>query len=430
MIIQRGSHYNTMLKYTKRTNTLFFLIFVKVGPTQLGISLDYLQKYKESISQYDQALKLNPLNQEAFKYKCIRYKYIIRNFFITQLGLNEKSIQCCNYYMELNQQDTEIYYRKGMSLQFLNQCEEALTFYDQALQFTYQSIQNNQVLNHHSSIVKAQAQIPQWLKNQYQDTISSYNEFLQQNPNIFKHLLIKQSIKMQRTFEALNGKGISLHYLKRYQLALDYFVKALKVNASKIKALVNKGICLAQLDRYSEAIVCYDKAILISKNQLNYFIQKDITFFYVVDRNLIIRDNTLQQGYLKQQSRRQQFFNPLEFQVKQLEYLQTLTFSDSQINSFTQIDKIYPNKANYKTMKTLYFVMRRLKKINASDPESHIQKGILINNEGLLCIILIDLWKQLLAMIKLNNWTQKISSVIQTKVQYNFSRNAKEWLYR
>lgn len=35
--------------------------------------------------------------------------------------------------------------------------------------------------------------------------------------------------------------GISLHYLKRYLLALDCFDKALKINAQEIKIFVNKG---------------------------------------------------------------------------------------------------------------------------------------------------------------------------------------------
>jgi tetratricopeptide (TPR) repeat protein len=62
---------------------------------------------------------------------------------------------------------------------------------------------------------------------------------------------------------ALNNKGTSLNYLGRYTEAIKYLDKVLAINPKHDNALNNKGSSLNNLGRYKEAIEWLDKALAI-----------------------------------------------------------------------------------------------------------------------------------------------------------------------
>lgn len=70
----------------------------------------------------------------------------------------------------------------------------------------------------------------------------------------------------RREVTALNTKGLRLHWeLERYEEAIHYFDKALKINPRDGEALHNKAISLGSLGRYEEAIRYFDKALEIDR---------------------------------------------------------------------------------------------------------------------------------------------------------------------
>lgn len=63
---------------------------------------------------------------------------------------------------------------------------------------------------------------------------------------------------------AWNNKGITLHYLKRYDEALSAYDQAIHFAPKDATAWNNKGIALHYLKRYDEALFAYDQAILLA----------------------------------------------------------------------------------------------------------------------------------------------------------------------
>ena len=56
------------------------------------------------------------------------------------------------------------------------------------------------------------------------------------------------------------AKGAAEMNRRRYEQAINYFDKAIKLNPTYSEALVAKGDCLYSLERYDEAVICYGKA--------------------------------------------------------------------------------------------------------------------------------------------------------------------------
>lgn len=69
---------------------------------------------------------------------------------------------------------------------------------------------------------------------------------------------------------------VALHFLSRYNEAIQYFDKALVRQANNILALHNKGLALNELAEYDEAIKYFDKVLAIEPNYRNALYTKGI----------------------------------------------------------------------------------------------------------------------------------------------------------
>ena len=83
---------------------------------------------------------------------------------------------------------------------------------------------------------------------QYQDAITWYDKALEINPSDIATLI---------------DKGDSLYALGQYQDAITWYDKALEINPSELDVLYYKGNSLYALGQYKEAIIWYDKALVI-----------------------------------------------------------------------------------------------------------------------------------------------------------------------
>ena len=65
---------------------------------------------------------------------------------------------------------------------------------------------------------------------------------------------------------ALDNKGLALYNLGKYEEAIEWYDKVLKIDPNDVNALNNKGLALNNLGKYQEAIEWYDKALEIDPN--------------------------------------------------------------------------------------------------------------------------------------------------------------------
>ena len=81
--------------------------------------------------------------------------------------------------------------------------------------------------------------------------------------------------------EALSyyNKGNTLKNLKRYDKALSFYDKAIKLKPNFVEAYYNKGNTLKNLKRYDDALSCYDQAIKLKPDHAEAYNNKALTFY-------------------------------------------------------------------------------------------------------------------------------------------------------
>jgi len=131
---------------------------------------------------------------------------------------------------------------KGLSLANLDHYEEALSYFDQALELAPRDVM---FLSNKGNCLN--------ILGRYKEALSYFDQALELDPRYVK---------------ALNNKGICLNLLGRYEEAIRYYDMALEIDPRYVGALKNKGICLNSLGRYEEAIRYYDMALEIDPHDV------------------------------------------------------------------------------------------------------------------------------------------------------------------
>jgi tetratricopeptide (TPR) repeat protein len=160
--------------------------------------------------------------------------------------VNEKGIAPKNLgkYLEVSKPDVKgvglKLYNIGITLYNEGKYQEAIAYYDIAVNLTIRGIQGDNPL---SNIIPLEGQIKLgyifnakgnalYKQGKYQEAIAYYDKALSIDPN---HA------------NALNNKGLSLVYLGKYQEAIEYFDKALSIDPYDVRAQDNKKIALEHL---------------------------------------------------------------------------------------------------------------------------------------------------------------------------------------
>lgn len=101
-------------------------------------------------------------------------------------------------------------------------------------------------------------------KSQYEEAIPFYDKALDRLP---------------RYANAWLKKGDALYHLKRHEAALECFAKVLQINPESADAWNLQGICLSDLKRYEEALECFDEATILDPANAPAWNFKGVCFF-------------------------------------------------------------------------------------------------------------------------------------------------------
>ena len=126
---------------------------------------------------------------------------------------------------------------KGTSLYTLGRYEDAIRYFDQALEIDPRNVA---VLSNKGNCLDS--------LGRYEEAIRYYDISLEIDPC---------------NADALNNKGNCLKNLDRYEEAIRYYDKALEIDQRNVVVLSNKGNCLKILGQYEECLRYYDKALEI-----------------------------------------------------------------------------------------------------------------------------------------------------------------------
>jgi len=193
------------------------------------------EKYKELISYAEEILELNPNDENAFYYKGLAFlyqaNYEIANYNFDKAleinpshedALDNKVVALFNIAYRLNERD---------------RYEQALPLLERALEIDPEDL---------NSLIEITFTLNSLERNE--EALSYGNKAIMVYPE---------------DFSLLNNKGTTLFQMADYEEAIKYFDMSLEINPENLFALFNKGTSLYELGRYEEARTYFDKALEI-----------------------------------------------------------------------------------------------------------------------------------------------------------------------
>lgn len=82
-----------------------------------------------------------------------------------------------------------------------------------------------------------------------------------------------------KNIDALGGNGVAFLELGQYNTAKSYFDKALKIDQKNFVALYGKGLALYSLGKHNESLSYLDKVLKINPNEVNALMYKGFIYF-------------------------------------------------------------------------------------------------------------------------------------------------------
>lgn len=193
-----------------------------------GLALNALNRHREALESFDQAIKLKSKYAEAHNNRAAA---------LAALGQDEAALDSYRKAVAIKPDYAEAHYNLGTSLRTLGRYEEALKSFDRALALrpNYFKAHNNR-----GAVLEALNRVP--------EALVCYERALAINAGYA---------------DARNNRCRALGLLSRYDEALEAFAQALAFNSSDAETYFNRGRMLIDLNRNDEALADFHKALVI-----------------------------------------------------------------------------------------------------------------------------------------------------------------------
>ena len=240
---------------------------------ELGYAYENLDKKTEAIDNYNKCLSIDDGYSLAYKYLGILY-YDDYNY--------KNALTNINSYIELkpDTKDDDIYYRKGVSENELEQYNDALVSIKKAndlkpnnvkflneLGYTYYMLKNtDDALRNYNKALSLDAKsttalngiadVSRKLKKETEEAIRLYRKTLEVNP---------------KNTKANYWIGWCYNELEKPSEAIPYLKKVIAEDDKYTSAYTELGYCDYSLKNYDEALVNFKKAMAIEKTELGLY---------------------------------------------------------------------------------------------------------------------------------------------------------------
>jgi len=309
LFLKEANSYHFEKKYGKAVE--LYDIILNESPNHLGLlnnkglALAQLEKYEEAIICYNKALKIEAKNPSVLSNKgnvltdlgkfkdailCYNSALETNPKFVnaitakgTILDTPNESISLYNEALEIDPKNFAALNNKGVALIELGKFDEAILFYNKALEIQ----SNDDTLKNKGNALVTLGDL--------KEAISCYDKALKENPKNVDALIGKGNVlDSQEKFtdalicyndalditptniKALTNKGVALANLGKFEDAISYHDKALKENPNFVLALNNKSYALANLDDYAEALSLAERALEIDEEFVEAWINKGL----------------------------------------------------------------------------------------------------------------------------------------------------------
>ena len=191
-----------------------------------GLNLLNQGEYENAITEFTNAICLNPQNPNAYNNRGIAYK---------RLGQTQRAIQDYDQAIRLDPQYDPAYYNRGLAYADLGQYQRAIQDYDQAIRLDpqYAPAYNNRGITYADL-------------GQYQRAIQDYDQAIRLDPQYAP---------------AYYNRGVAYGDLGQHQRAIQDYDQAIRLNPQYAKAYYNRGWNYNQLGQVQRANQDYNEAI-------------------------------------------------------------------------------------------------------------------------------------------------------------------------
>lgn len=321
----RGLAFRELTRNTEAITSFERAILIKpdysLAFSQKCAALIDLKLYEDAIHTCDSAIKnngdwgeLNPL---------IAYKYKAQA--LTKLGKLSEAINVYQKILEINVNDSIIWYEQGKLQQKLANYNQALASYNMAVQvkpnFSQGLARKAEMLNELKNYQQALESSDKALSGDkiWGDTTLAYL-WIQRSTALVNLKKYEESIAdaeraillKQNYVEAWNNKAVSLWHLGKYKEAETAAIKATGFDYKYAQAWFNRGRILSSLNKYSAALTAYEKAlkgniaandnatramILTNKGVANWHLGKYISALYSINQATKLSPNLFEVWY-------------------------------------------------------------------------------------------------------------------------------------
>ena len=256
------------------------------------------EKYDDALQVLNEALRLNPKNNNADIYF---YKGYINN----KKGEHQEAVNNYLKCVEINDKEKIFYYNLGLAYLEMNNLEQSLNYLNKSYELDNTFYQG---------LLKAGEVLLQ-LKR-YDESIAIFDKIL--------------NIDTEKNNEiALLRKGDALYTKQNFEEALELYEKVLGINDHNEEALIGAGICKRKLNKIDEAINFYDKALEINEKNENTLYNKAIA--------LSLKGNNNEANDLLQKVK----------EIKDSEdILYSMEFNNLNDKNYSKVNEIFDNYIN------------------------------------------------------------------------------------
>ncbi len=214
-----------------------------------------LGELKEALKYVGEAIKLNPNSSYAKDLKQAIFEKIQENSVGVPLfkewfgkgcafwesGKYQEAISCYDEAIKINPKDAFTWYVKGRSFFELGSYEQAVGCYNKTLELD----------SKYALALSDKAKALDGL-GKYEEAIACFDQG------------IKMCLEKEDSWVLWQGKADLLADHDKYEEAVLFYDKAIELGLGKADSWYNKGVSLVKLSRYAEAVLCYDQVLKIN----------------------------------------------------------------------------------------------------------------------------------------------------------------------
>jgi len=224
-----------------------------------------MEEYDKAEECYNEALRIDPMNEEAWNNK--GFLYFTQSKFDMALNCYEKAI-------EINPSYRQAWYNKGYTYHAMGNLSKAIYNYWMALRIDSQDeVAWNNMGNALYNLGKYMESIPYFMKSvkinpNYEIAWNNIGNALDRmGMHEFSIPFHEKALSINPKFDyAWHAKGHALCELGKYEESLEFLERAIELNPDYGETWYWRGVALYRLERYEEAIESLKRAVEIDKD--------------------------------------------------------------------------------------------------------------------------------------------------------------------